>query len=84
MISINDFQSMKRKVEQLQREVNRAEGVLEQLSTELREKFGDVTLEQARELLAKRRRKEVKLAGGCEEMLKKLKEDYPHVFKELE
>lgn len=60
-ISLDDFVSLQRKVQQLRQERDRAEGALEQLIKQLRKDHDCKSLDEAQELLTKMKKEELKV-----------------------
>lgn len=59
-MKLDDYTNLKQKVDRLQRESDKAAGALEQLKSQLRKEFECSSLEEAKSLLAKLEREEVK------------------------
>jgi len=59
MLVADDFESYKRKVEEVVKEANRAQGACDQLAKQIRKKFGCKTAKEARKLHAKLQKQEI-------------------------
>lgn len=59
-MKLDEYVALKRKVDKYQREYDRVRGALDNLYEELRNKFGRKTLEQAKRLLIKFKRRHAK------------------------
>lgn len=53
MISLDDYQALKRKVEKLRQDKDKAQGALDQVMSEIKEEFGVLSIKEAKALLAK-------------------------------
>jgi len=76
MITPQEYEQLKSKVEKLQREANKAEGALQQLMTRLKEEFDCSTIEQAEELQAKLQKQTEKAEQEFEEAYNLFKEEW--------
>lgn len=53
MISLDDYQALKRKVETIRRDKDKARGALDQVMSDIKEEFGVKTIKEAKLLLTK-------------------------------
>lgn len=76
MISLEQFNRLKKEVEEADREKERSQGALDQLKKELQEKFGCKSFEEARRLLAKKREKLLKEKVQFDKDVETFREDF--------
>lgn len=66
-MSIEQYQEIKRKVDQLQRTVDRSAGAIEQITSRLEKEFGCKDIESARKLLKKLEKESSNLQANYEQ-----------------
>jgi len=78
--NLDKLYSLKKKIEEMQREVHKAEGALSQAMEQLEKKFGCATKEDAEELLQVWKKRSASSSKKFEKAYKKFKEEYPDLF----
>ena len=79
--TINKFQTLKKKVERLQRESDRASGALAQAEIQLKENFGCKTLKEAETKLRELEKQEDKAKENYEKAVSKFEGDWENELK---
>lgn len=83
MIVLDDFETLKRKVETLRRLRDEQVGMAKQLKTRLFKEFGVKTVKQARAKLKREKLKELRLAKKYTSQKKKLEKDFSKELDEV-
>lgn len=84
MISLEKFQELKGKVEELEARHQRAAGAAAELTRRLKAEYGVTTVKEAEALLKKYEAAEAKLAKEFESALKEFEDKYAGQLKEVE
>lgn len=77
---LDDYQALKRKVENLRREAHQAEGALKEIATRLKKEFGCDSIEEAKALLDKLLKKEIALARRVTKAKRAFEKKWKHVL----
>ena len=80
-IDLARYKQLKTEVDELQREINKAEGALEQLTERLQSEFGCKTLEQAEKLLRKMQKEAKQAEDEYNEALSEFEEQWLEVLE---
>lgn len=80
-MDIRRFETIKGRIEQLQREQTKAEGVLDQLMSEMETKYGCKTIRHAEKLLLKMTEEADDADKQYQEALSKFEKDWGHLLK---
>ncbi len=81
-IDLKQYEKLRRKADDLKREVDKAEGALEQLMGGLDNEFGCKTLSQAQKMLKKLSSDEAKASEKYESDLAEFEKEWGEVLKE--
>lgn len=81
MIDLAEYQRLRKAAESLQRDADRAEGLLESIDRRFLADFG-CSWDQAERLLIDLETEERKLMERCGKMVEKLRADFPQLGKE--
>lgn len=84
MISLDDFEAVKRKVESLRRKRDESIGALKQLKLRLKREFNCDTIAEAKELLDQLTQQEVELASRWSKQLAAFKKKWKSMLEEVE
>jgi flagellin-specific chaperone FliS len=78
---MDDYETVKRKVEELQTRIDRASGAVSQLKSQLKKEFGVSTLKEAKALYKKMLAEEHEALTKWNKTLAKFKEDWKDVIE---
>lgn len=81
MITLDDYQAVRRKVEAAQSRLDQARGALAQLQKQLKAEFGVTTLAEARRLYNKRLAREHDAAEGWNKSLAAFKKKHKDILE---
>ncbi len=81
MIDVRRWEKLKRDVDDMQREVSRAEGSLSTLLKRLEDQFGCKTEEEGRKLLQKMERKQEKIEDQFKDALEEFEEKWKEIVE---
>lgn len=84
MIALDDFETVKRKVDALRRKRDESIGALKQLKLRLKKEFDCDTIAEAKELLAKLTQEEIELASQWAKQLAAFKKKWKHMLEEVD
>ena len=82
-MDVRRFESIKGRIEQLQREQNKAEGALDQLIAEMETKYGCKDVRHAEKVLVKKTVEAEDAEKEYKEALSKFEEDWGHLLREV-
>lgn len=81
-MDIKRFETIKGRIEQLQREQAKAEGVLDQLLEEMRTKYGCKDIRHAEKILVKKTQEADEAEEQYQEALSRFEKEWGHLLKE--
>lgn len=84
MIMLDDYPALKRKVDRLKDQSQQAKGAIAQALARLKQEYGVESVEEAKELIAKLRRKELLLAKKYTKAKTRFEKKWAKQLKELD
>jgi intergrase/recombinase len=84
MIALDDYAALKRKIESLKRDKDKAEGALEQILEQMKTEFEVNSIEEAKEMLASLQAKELSVMNKYVKAKKEFEKKWKDVLDELD
>lgn len=81
-ISLDDFHKLQKRVVNLQKEADQAEGAMKQLLADLKTRYGVKSEEEAEALLKTLEKEELKIGKEYSEQMERFEETYGHLLRE--